>query len=539
MKSILPHLLGPVLELGPSRRSTAGQVVNAARECSCLRPSCPSSCLAAQGILSTSHPAQDGVCYNLGARRLGVDRDPVWTHCIGLSIPVGHPSSTSRTPLQDAWPKEVIVMKATAAPIIFGLLALILQMALTQGQPDFKRSAQPSFTQGTEADHNRIVLKSKPPKTVPKASFVSKQLGIATVDISPEEDLGSTLNKLVEQVEYAVKDSLVWATAAPVGVPNDPEYRFQWGLTRVGAPASWKALEAPSAPQRVPGDTITVCVADSGVDVTQPDLAQNLHPSIGYNAIKKNANVSDGLKHGTHVAGIIAAIDNNGLAVAGVGADYVQVLTCKFLNDQGYGYASDAVACIDYCLENGADIITNSWSGGEDNPALRDAIQHSLDKDVLFVVAAGNTGSNLDLDTAYPASYSKEFPNMLVVASTDYKDSMSNFSNYGQNTVHLGAPGEWILSLVPNNDTAYYSGTSMAAPLVAGTAAIVQAAAGGKLTAKQLKDIILMSVEPLPSLQGKVASGGILRADKAVQAAVQQPTPARRRLVNAHRKISV
>lgn len=120
-----------------------------------------------------------------------------------------------------------------------------------------------------------------------------------------------------------MKDSLVWATAAPVDVPNDPEYRFQWGLTRVGAPASWQALNAPSVPQRASGSIITVCVADSGVDATQPDLAGNLHPSIGYNAIKKNANVTDGLKHGTHVAGIIAAIANNGLAVAGVGSDYV------------------------------------------------------------------------------------------------------------------------------------------------------------------------------------------------------------------------
>lgn len=168
-----------------------------------------------------------------------------------------------------------------------------------------------------------------------------------------------------------------------------------------------------------------------------------LDNKVGYNAIDKNGNVSDGLKHGTHVAGIVAAIENNNKDVAGVGTDRVKILTCKFLNAQGYGFASDAVACIEYCLKNGADIITNSWSGGEDNPALHDAIKDAFDQDVLFVVAAGNTASNLDVDKAYPASYAGEFSNMLVVASTNYQDKLSNFSNYGQDSVHIAAPGEW------------------------------------------------------------------------------------------------
>lgn len=175
-----------------------------------------------------------------------------------------------------------------------------------------------------------------------------------------------------------MKDSLVWAVGvAAVGYapPNDPDYRFQWGLTRVGGPDAWKLL-----PQEAPGPKITVCVTDSGVDAHHPDVASNLDPKIGFNSIDKSSNVKDGLKHGTHVAGIVAAVDNNGLAVAGVGANLTQVLSCKFLNDEGYGYASDAVACIDYCLENSADIITNSWSGGPDSPALRDAIRQAAEQ---------------------------------------------------------------------------------------------------------------------------------------------------------------
>ena len=122
----------------------------------------------------------------------------------------------------------------------------------------------------------------------------------------------------------------MWATNT---TPNDPDYRFQWGLPRVGAPSAWTAIT--SAENKIPN--ITVCVTDSGVDVTQPDLAANLNPKLGYNAISKNNDIQDGLKHGTHVAGIVSAVVNNNLEVAGLGFDYVRlvlVLTepcCKYL----------------------------------------------------------------------------------------------------------------------------------------------------------------------------------------------------------------
>ena len=91
----------------------------------------------------------------------------------------------------------------------------------------------------------------------------------------------------------------------------------------------------------------------------------------------------------------------------------------------------------------GANIITNSWAGGEANPALHDAIKAAGDKNILFVVAAGNAGADLDRNATYPASYSPQLPNMLVVASSGYTDNLSTFSNYGASTVHLTAPGEW------------------------------------------------------------------------------------------------
>ncbi|KAG7668258.1 hypothetical protein Ndes2526B_g01027 [Nannochloris sp. 'desiccata'] len=434
-------------------------------------------------------------------------------------------------------------------PLALLLLITLLPTAWTHprnDRPNFHHQAQPTFTQGADAVHNRIVLKSKETDHfTTDSNSISKKLRLATMDFNPEEeegDIHGKLKELMQKAEYAIKDSIVWANQAePTAVPpNDPDYRYQWGLTKVKGPEAWQILAdsqpaSESRPTRSTPQVVTVCVADSGTDINHQDLVGRLDPKIGYNAIDKNNDVSDGLKHGTHVAGIVAAIENNSLDIAGVGTDRVQILTCKFLNAQGYGFASDAVACIDYCLENGADIITNSWSGGEDNPALRDAIQDTLDKDVLVVVAAGNTASNLDTEKAYPASYAAEFPNMLVVASTNYQDKLSNFSNYGAESVHLGAPGEWILSIVPDDQTDYYSGTSMAAPLVAGAAALVQSASGRKLSAKELRDIIIETVDPLPSLQENVISGGILRVDKAVQAALDQaPAPTSRKLLAVH-----
>ena len=124
----------------------------------------------------------------------------------------------------------------------------------------------------------------------------------------------------------------MWATNT---TPNDPDYRFQWGLPRVGAPSAWTAIT--SAENKIPN--ITVCVTDSGVDVTQPDLAANLNPKLGYNAISKNNDIQDGLKHGTHVAGIVSAVVNNNLEVVGLGFDHVRVVLvltepcCKYLTN--------------------------------------------------------------------------------------------------------------------------------------------------------------------------------------------------------------
>lgn len=194
----------------------------------------------------------------------------------------------------------------------------------------------------------------------------------------------------------------------------------------------------------------------------------------------------------------------------------VKVLSCKFLSDQGYGYTSSAIQCINYCLDNNVDVISNSWSGDDDNPALFEAIKRSRDQGVLFVIASGNTATNLNSDSSYPASYASQMQNIIVVASSDYNNKISNFSNYGSDVVHLAAPGEWILSTIPQSGTAYFSGTSMAAPFVAGAAALLLAASNKSLGCLQIKDILVSSVQYIPDFGGKVSSSGLLDINKAL-----------------------
>lgn len=185
----------------------------------------------------------------------------------------------------------------------------------------------------------------------------------------------------------------------------------------------------------------------------------------------------------------------------------------------GYGYVEDAVQCIEYCIEKKADIISNSYSGPSSYPKLENAIKKAQENDILFIAAAGNTASNLDIEPAYPGAYTKNYTNVIAVASTNYDNGLSNFTNFGYNTVQIAAPGEWILSTTPFNETAYYSGSSMAVPFVAAAAALVMHVADRNVTAIEVKDILLESTEKLASLDGKISSEGLLRVDKAVELA--------------------
>ncbi len=298
--------------------------------------------------------------------------------------------------------------------------------------------------------------------------------------------------------------------------------------------------DAPEAWDTNTGSPATVVgVIDEGIDVNHPDLRENIWTNSGevagnridddgngyvddvngYDFANDDASVYDpdpisgkGDEHGTHVAGTIAAVGDNGIGVAGVNWD-AQVASLKFLAADG-GYTSDAIEAINYAVAEGMDISNNSWGGGGRSQALEDAIKRADSAGHIFIAAAGNggqdgVGDNNDATPDYPASYG--VPNVVSVAATDDTDALASFSNFGATTVDLAAPGVGILSTLPGNRYGRYSGTSMATPHVAGVAALIKSQEPG-LDDAQIKAKLLRYTDEKASLQNKVATNGRLNA---------------------------
>ena len=279
-----------------------------------------------------------------------------------------------------------------------------------------------------------------------------------------------------------------------------------------------------------------VAVVDSGVRYTHQDLAQNMwrNPQenndgysgdlYGINAITGSGNPWDDYGHGTHVAGIIGAVGNNGVGVVGV-CWRVQLMALKFIDSQGNGSVSDAITCIDYAVSHYASVINFSWGDPSWNSqALYDAIKAAGNAGTIFVAACGNLSQNTDYSPYYPASY--QLPNLLSVAATDRNDLLASYSSYGPSTVSLGAPGDTIISCWNSSDNSYHylSGTSMAAPLVAGACALLWAEYPGE-SYGDIIHRIMWNVTPLPALAGKCVSGGRLNLQAAMQASAPTPPP--------------
>lgn len=250
--------------------------------------------------------------------------------------------------------------------------------------------------------------------------------------------------------------------------PNDPFLDKLWGMTNSGATKVWPAVHDSK--------NIIVAVIDSGVDYRHPDLRDNMWSRGGQHGYDFYDNDSDPLdeeNHGTHVAGTIAGTGNNGVGVVGVTWN-TQIMAMRFLGPDGSGATSDAVKCIDWAVDNGAHILCNSWGGPDTSPELAEAVARAERKGVLFVAAAGNTGgtgNNNDMRPSYPASLRQA--NVISVGAIDENDARGSFSHYGKQSVDIGAPGVQILSTTRNDSYDTFSGTSMAAPHVAGAAALV------------------------------------------------------------------
>ena len=331
-------------------------------------------------------------------------------------------------------------------------------------------------------------------------------------------------------------------------VPNDPSFSQQWSLANTGqnGGVSGDDIHAEAAWNISTGSrSVVVAVIDTGVDYNNPDLAANIWTNPldtaangydgdgfagdihGYNFVANNGDVMDDNGHGTHVAGIIGAAGDNGTGVTGINWS-VSIMPLKFLDASGAGYTSDAIRAINYMTmlrNDGINVVVAncSWSGSAADPALASAMATAGQAGILFVVAAGNTGTNNDAAPQYPANYEASLSNVIAVAATNCNDTLASFSCYGPTTVALGAPGVNILSTY-NGGYAYLSGTSMAAPEVAGVAALAWAV-DPHATVAQIRNAILQGVDPDPSLQGKVQTGGRLDAYNTLRLIEQDVTP--------------
>ncbi len=325
-------------------------------------------------------------------------------------------------------------------------------------------------------------------------------------------------------------------------LPNDTSFGSLWGLNNTGQSGGRADadIDAPEAWNITTGSSsVVVGVIDTGVDYTHPDLQANIWRNPGevagngvdddgngfvddlhgYDFANNDATPMDDNGHGTHVAGTIGGRGNNGAGVTGVNWN-TSIMALKFLGANGSGSTSNAVRAVNYAtmMSNVYDVnvrvLNNSWGGGGYSQALSDAIVASNNAGILFVAAAGNETANTDSTPHYPSNYTAA--NIISVASTDRNDNLSSFSNYGATTVDLAAPGSSIYSTVNGGGYATYSGTSMAAPHVAGVAALAWAY-NPNATVAQVKQAILGGVDQVAALGGKVVTGGRLNAYNTLQ----------------------
>lgn len=323
----------------------------------------------------------------------------------------------------------------------------------------------------------------------------------------------TSLTNLVEGFRQvtAAKPEPINAPELPSPAIDDSQLSDAWGISKIQAPEAWKLQRG--------SHKVLVADIDTGIDYTHEDLVNNLWDDIGYDFVANDKLPFDDHMHGTHTAGSIGAVGGNGKGVAGV-SPVATIMALRFISAEGEGTTSDAVRAIDFAIKHGARVMSNSWGGpAEDeaeNKALEEAVERANQADVLFVAAAGNDSADNDETPVYPAAIRK--PNILTVAATSSKDGLAFFSNYGKETVHVAAPGFGVLSTTPGNEYKKISGTSMACPHVAGLAALVLAE-NPKLTAVEVKQIIMDTVDELPALKGKTVTGGRVNALKAIERA--------------------
>ena len=345
--------------------------------------------------------------------------------------------------------------------IVALVLALLLSIA-----GGFAAAQAPDDTPGHAPD--RILVKFQPGTPDEAKANVHQRLGGRVIGVIPGIDVAVvsvSQNQAAEKaraygreknVEFAEPDYI----AKAILTPDDPNFGYQWGMTKIQAPQAWDVTTGSS--------NVKIAILDTGIDQDHPDLSSKIAANKNFTT---SSTVDDLYGHGTHCAGIAAAITNNSIGVAGVGFN-TSLMNGKVLDDKGSGYYSWIASGITWATNNGAKVISMSLGGSSGSSTLENAVNYAWNNGVVVVAAAGNNGNTAP---SYPAYYA----NCIAVAATDQTDAKASFSTYGS-WVDVAAPGVSIYSTLPNHSNSigtvnygYLSGTSMATPHVAGLAALV------------------------------------------------------------------
>jgi thermitase len=374
------------------------------------------------------------------------------------------------------------------------------------------------------ADHERIIIVHEPGSNAVERSAVRREARVrlvqplallqAEVAHVPAGRLREALRELNRHadVHFAEPDRRVRAM-------SDPLFAELYGLQRIAAPAAWSLST---------GAGVTVAVVDTGIAFDHPDLTNRIaaNPSEQLNGIDDDRNgfrddvrgwdfvngdnaSADDNGHGSHVSGTIAAERGNGVGIAGV-APGATVLPLKALDEAGEGYLSDVASAFDYAGRMGVPIVNASLGAhGEGSPTLEMVFERH--PHTLYIAAAGNEGRDIDVSPTWPCS--ARALNVLCVGASDEADRRAPFSSFGRRSVDLFAPGVDIVSTVDSTYAAA-SGTSFAAPHIAGVAALVLSRNGGSALA--VKNAILAGADAVAALGGLAVTGGRANAHRAL-----------------------
>lgn len=340
-----------------------------------------------------------------------------------------------------------------------------------------------------------------------RISFPAYEIGLARLNVYrvdvPADQAGEIARQLaaLPEVAYVEPDGVV--TAQDV-IPNDPAFSAQYALVNIRAPQGWDVTTG--------SHLVTIAIVDTGVDQTHPELAAKV--LAGYDFVNNDSDPQDDNGHGTHVAGIAAALGNNGIGIAGVSWG-ARILPVKVLNASNTGTYSNVAAGIVWATDQGAHIINLSLGGASPSLTLENAVNYAAAHGVLMAAAAGNTGGAL----LYPARYAP----VIAVASTNAANLRAPSSAFGPE-LDLSAPGVSIYSLAPGGGYATLSGTSMSAPHVSGALALLLSLPGvGPMQARSSLETTALDLDT-PGWD-LFTGYGLIQLDAALALALPTPTP--------------